>query len=425
MKKNIRMKIHRTRLILLVILTVLCHTAALSVENVSGTVYFPLAKSRIDTIFSSNGYDLNKLAAHIASDSTMNLLGVNIIGGASPEGPIALNDRLSHQRADALRQYLTNHQFSLANKASMTYLGRDWKGLRYIVAADTIIPHKSEVLNILDRYLDADTPDNTLSDLTLRRLKSLDGGSSYQYLLHNIFPALREATVTINFQPQLLPIESPEGEVSLILPPTDITYQLPAISSATPVKRPFYMSLRTNMLYDLLALPSIGAEFYVGRNISVGAEWTYGWWKTDRKHRYWRAYGGNLIVRRWFGRKAEEKPLTGHHIGLYAGIFTYDFEFGGTGYMGGRPGATLWDRSMKTAGIEYGYSLPIAKRLNIDFTIGLGYIGGKYVKYEPKGKGYAWNSTHRLTWFGPTKAEVSLVWLLGHENVNKKKGGIR
>ena len=185
------------------------------------------------------------------------------------------------------------------------------------------------------------------------------------------------------------------------------------------------MSLRTNMLYDLLALPTIGAEFYVGRNISVGAEWTYGWWKTDRKHRYWRAYGGNLIVRRWFGRKAEEKPLTGHHIGLYAGIFTYDFEFGGTGYMGGRPGATLWDRSMKTAGIEYGYSLPIAKRLNIDFTIGLGYIGGKYVKYEPKGKGYAWNSTHRLTWFGPTKAEVSLVWLLGHENVNKKKGGIR
>ena len=293
------------------------------------------------------------------------------------------------------------------------------------MAADTIIPHKSEVLNILDRYLDADTPDNTLSDLTLRRLKSLDGGSSYRYLLHNIFPALREATVTINFQPQLLPIESPEGEVSLILPPTDITYQLPAISSATPVKRPFYMSLRTNMLYDLLALPTIGAEFYVGRNISVGAEWTYGWWKTDRKHRYWRAYGGNLIVRRWFGRKAEEKPLTGHHIGLYAGIFTYDFEFGGTGYMGGRPGATLWDRSMKTAGIEYGYSLPIAKRLNIDFTIGLGYIGGKYVKYEPKGKGYAWNSTHRLTWFGPTKAEVSLVWLLGHENVNKKKGGIR
>lgn len=55
----------------------------------------------------------------------------------------------------------------------------------------------------------------------------------------------------------------------------------------------------------------------------------YAWWKSDRHHNYWRLYGGDLEVRRWFGRKASEKPLAGHHIGLYGRIFTYDFETGG------------------------------------------------------------------------------------------------
>ena len=92
--------------------------------------------------------------------------------------------------------------------------------------------------------------------------------------------------------------------------------------------------------------------------------------------------------------------------------------------MGGLPGRTLWDRCMSMGGIEYGYSLPIARRLNIDFTIGIGYMGGKYIKYIPDKGRYLWQSTHKLNWFGPTKAEVSLVWLIGNGNYNSpKKGG--
>ena len=85
----------------------------------------------------------------------------------------------------------------------------------------------------------------------------------------------------------------------------------------------FYMAIKTNMLYDALLVPNIGAEFYVGRGWSIGADWMYAWWKTDRKHDYWRIYGGDIQVRKWFGRAAEEKPLTGHHIGIYAQCYTY------------------------------------------------------------------------------------------------------
>jgi hypothetical protein len=170
-------------------------------------------------------------------------------------------------------------------------------------------------------------------------------------------------------------------------------------------------------------VPNIGVEFYVGKNWSLAGNWMYAWWKSDRHHNYWRLYGGDLEVRRWFGRKASEKPLAGHHIGLYGRIFTYDFETGGTGYMGGKPGGTLWDKMNYSVGLEYGYSLPVARRLNLDFVIGVGYWGGEYHKYAPIDGHYVWKETRRRHWFGLTEAEISLVWLLGRGNYNEKKGG--
>lgn len=90
--------------------------------------------------------------------------------------------------------------------------------------------------------------------------------------------------------------------------------------------------------------------------------------------------------------------------------------------MGGKPGGTLWDKMNYAAGLEYGYSLPIDRRLNIDFTIGVGYWGGTYHEYKPVDNCYVWQSTKQRHWFGPTKAEVSLVWLIGRGNCNEKKG---
>ncbi|MGM9860112.1 MAG: DUF3575 domain-containing protein, partial [Muribaculaceae bacterium] len=184
--------------------------------------------------------------------------------------------------------------------------------------------------------------------------------------------------------------------------------------------KPLYMSLKTNMLYDAALLPNIGAELYVGSNISVAANWMYGWWNCDSRHHYWRAYGGDVGVRYWL---SHGKPLTGHHIGVYGQMLTYDFEWGGKGYMGGVPGGSLWDKAHWGAGIEYGFALPIARRLNIDFTIGLGYLGGEYREYIPIDNCYVWQATKYRHWWGPTKVEVSLVWLIGRDNYNKAKGG--
>ena len=60
--------------------------------------------------------------------------------------------------------------------------------------------------------------------------------------------------------------------------------------------------------------------------------------------------------------------------------------------------------------------------MNLDFTLGVGYLGGQFMEYQPIDNHYVWQATKKRHWFGPTKAVVSLVWLIGYGNINKKKG---
>ena len=50
----------------------------------------------------------------------------------------------------------------------------------------------------------------------------------------------------------------------------------------------------------------------------------------------------------------------------------------------------------------------------------MGYMGGTYKEYLPDNQCYVWQTTKQRHWFGPTKAEISLVWLIGYGNYNKK-----
>lgn len=199
--------------------------------------------------------------------------------------------------------------------------------------------------------------------------------------------------------------------------PAEDSYQ----ADSSPPRKPLYINVKTNLLYDALLFPNIGMEFYLSNGYSLSTNWLYGWWEKSRCHWYWRFYGGEIALRKWWGKAAEEKPATGHHIGIYAQMFTYDFQTGGRGYMGGKPGGTLWDKMNYAVGAEYGYSLPVAKKLNIDFAIGVGYWGGIYHEYLPQDGRYAWQSTKNRHWLGPTKAEVSLVWLIGKKNQNRTR----
>lgn len=388
----------------------------------SATVHFRQGKTVLDTALFNNGKNLSEFlikTERIKNHPDFTLRKINILGAASPEGPVTLNRNLSEHRAHAIYDYLSSRASLPDSLVSFHYMGRDWGGLMCSVKEDPNVPDREEVLTLLNKIVSTSTPSTAGDTDAIDGLQKIDNGAPYRYLYSRLYPALRESAIVINYAyTPNISLTGPDIDVPILN--TEIEDIL--IPGEVSTCKPFYMGLKTNLLYDALALPNIGAEFYLGKNISIGGNWLYGWWDKDNRHRYWRAYGGDLAVRWWFGPQAHKKPLSGHHIGVYGGVITYDFEFGGKGWMGGIPGHTLWDRCNRFAGIEYGYSLPIARRLNIDFTVGFGYFGGKYIKYVPRGDQYEWQSTHNLTWIGPTKAEVSLVWLIGCDNYNRKGG---
>lgn len=396
---------------------------------------FPVGNSTVDAAFGDNSARLSEVVAFLESvrkDNTVELAGVSFCGYASPEGNGSFNKELAKKRRDALARYV-RERVSIPDSVVTLLNGViAWERLAELVEISDM-PHKDEAVEVL-----RNVPEYTynskgvLIDSRKKHLMELQYGRTWHYMNDHFFTQVRNASViliTVRQKPVVK--EKPVvEETPVVTPPVDtvatIVEKTDTIVPALPdLKKPFYMAVKANMLYDVLAVPNIGVEFYLGKNFSVAANWMYGWWKTDRNHRYWRIYGGDLAVRYWLGKKAQEKPLQGHHIGIYGQAFTYDFEWGGKGYMGGKPGGTLWDKTNYAAGVEYGYSLPIARWLNIDFTLGVGYWGGRYYEYIPLDGHYVWQATKNRHWFGPTKAEISLVWLLGRGNSNNKKGGVK
>ena len=425
----------------LVFISLLTAAGCLSASVISDSVkiHFRQSQSKLDLDYRNNREALQRIADSLRTaedDSILELRKVDVIGGASPEGTARINKKISERRAKSLFDYFADALDIPSSDLNFKYLGRDWAGLRELVEGDAGVPYREEVLRLLDDILAEQEGAKRSAGDPLLRLKRLKNGVPYRYMYRELFPELRASTLEVSYE--RVPFRGvyiePEDTASPENPPVWIepvdtaeagTVAVDTAAVGEKACRPFYMDIRTNMLYDAAAVPNIGVEFYLGGNISVGANWQYAWWKTDRRHRYWRTYGGDVNVRWWFGSAAHEKPLTGHHLGVYGQVLTYDFEWGGKGYLGGKPGGTLWDKMNWGVGLEYGYSLPVAKHFNIDFTLGVGYLTGEYQEYLPVDGCYVWQATKQRHWFGPTKAEISLVWLIGCDNYNRKKGGER
>lgn len=169
------------------------------------------------------------------------------------------------------------------------------------------------------------------------------------------------------------------------------------------------VGISTNLLYDAALVPNLGVEVGIGTHFSVKANYMWAWWSRNVRHRYWRIEGGDVEARWWSaGRRDADGSIgrRGFHVGVYGGIVTYDLEFGGKGWQ-----APRWSY---TGGVSAGYAVPIARRLTLDFNVGVGFLNGKYYEYEPHADGrYWWTATKQRNWIGPTKAEISLVWNIG------------
>lgn len=393
---------------------------------------FRVNSAVIDTSYSGNAIRMQEaleFLQNIHQDSTIVITEVRFSGSASPEGSDQINRKLAQARLTAFERFVrarVDIPDSIINR-DISHI--QWDYLKSQIE-NSEIKHKQEILTILDQDPNL-VKHNGLdyhADDRILKLKKLDNGKVWQQINKQYFHRMRNASaVFITYKKKAEPVlEEPVTTVDVATNTDTIVHQTPdtmvvALDSTIQEKKSFYMSLKTNALYDLLAVPNLGAEFYLGGNMSISANWHYAWWNT--RSWFWRTYGGEVSARLWLGKRAKEKPLTGHHIGIYGQVLTYDFMLGNKGYMSGYPRETLFDRPAWAVGLEYGYSLPIAKRLNLDFVIGVGYLGGIRNEYQLIDNCYVWQSEDDKGFIGPTKAEVTLVWLLGKDNKNKGKGG--
>ncbi len=173
---------------------------------------------------------------------------------------------------------------------------------------------------------------------------------------------------------------------------------------------PAAVQLRTNGLYDLALSPNIGLEIQTDLGIAWQLDYTGAWWNNDARHRYFSNYAFQTELRYYLASPRMSFPYTGHHVGLYGQMATYDFEFGGTGYQ-----CRDLDNSFGI-GLSYGFSMPVSRHFTLDFTLGLGYFASKYWVYKPSADWYVPTNRKRLTWFGPTKLEATLVWNINAKN---------
>ena len=403
--------------LLLAMLLVASAKAKAEGDTLRSRIYFPVGVSKIDHSFQGNGVRLEFMIRDIhVRMKQSRLRKVRLSAGASLEGNSALNRRLSDERLQSLSD-VVHERLSVPDSIYEYHsLGENWRGLLALVERSDM-PYRDEALNILRNTPEWVTERGHVVDSRKRQLMNLRGGSVWHYMEKYFFPELRNCSVVeCEFEPIASRPEPTVVREVLTERDTLIIRDTVCPPAERPALRPLYLAAKTNLLYDAALVPNVGLELSLGKGWSVGGNWMYAHWSNDARHHYWQIYGGELEVRRYFGSLAAEKPLQGHHVGLYAQAVTYDFETGGKGYL---------SDFAYGVGLEYGYSLPLAKRLNIDFGIGIGYSGGKYKSYYPDAGCYVYIDTKRRHWFGPTRAEVSLVWLLGRGNVNSKKGGAK
>ena len=421
--------------------TLLANAYAASIQDsLRTTIYFRPGYSLLELSYRDNAANMKALTQGIQTikgNPCVQLQHIRILSAASPEGNSALNKRVAKRRGERLRDYLKETLVLPDSIFTVSSAGEDWQGLAALIAKEKT-PWRNKALQIIRHTPEWVTRNGKVVDGRKRQLQNLDGGKAWKYMLDNHFYTLRTGAVVV-CEVKTLAAEStpsaaeasqeqarleqahPESASQQSASQSPSSPPFPAIpsqvhpsseSQSPPVAS--YFALKSNLLYDALLVPNLSLEASIGSGWTLGAGGMLAWWSKDAKHRYWRIYGGDLEIRKYFGTLSKSKPLQGHHLGIYGDFLTYDFEFGAKGYQ---------SKATYAAGIKYGYSHPIANRLNLDFALGIGYLHSNYKTYVPRDGCYVYQETKKRKWLGPTQAEISLVWLLGKGNTNKKKGG--
>ncbi|MBQ8423820.1 MAG: DUF3575 domain-containing protein [Coprobacter sp.] len=386
-------------------------------------IYYPVNKISIYENYMGNSAQLSSIKKYLHdSFRSVGVDSIVIYSYASPEGPYSFNAWLARERGKTAKRYLLRNipDYALFSDSQIVLapLAENWPGLREEIEAHYTRPDRDTVLSIIDM--------DSISDESRKAmLKRLDSGKTWRYILRNIMPRLRYATWVCvarhDVTPSAIlpfPVEFPPIEYPVLAPMTFIA----------PIHRDTktILALKTNLLYDALMWQNFSIEVpFAGDKFSVLYYHQFPWWRWgEEDNEYCNRFLSIGAEGRWWfapqprpaeGRRKKRDRLVGHFLGVYCESGKYDFE---------------WKRDIChqgefwSAGLSYGYSMPVGRRLNLEFSISAGYASIAHRGYNPSPDySILWkdhDKQGRWHYFGPTKAQISLVIPI---MMRVKKGG--
>lgn len=161
------------------------------------------------------------------------------------------------------------------------------------------------------------------------------------------------------------------------------------------------LALKTNLLYDLTSTFNLGAEMRLSDYLSLTLDINYNPW----------TFSGNKKLKHVLVQPELRywiyEPFNGHFLGAHLSYINYN--------AGNLPLGSLKDIRYRGEGyglgFSYGYQWSLSPRWSMEASLGLGYMYLDYSSYECRTCGRKLGEASRH-YFGPTKAAVSLVYIL-------------
>lgn len=382
-------------------------------------IYFDENKVDVNSCYKSNSQAIETLDSLFSGDcDTKYITELNVETFVSPDGDETYNMSLATRRSNSIKKFLQRYESEVGSeKIHFHSKGEDWSTFCQLVATDTLLPDREEVLMLIDYHK---------NDIEKRKqlIRKLNLGAAYRYIVRNVYPKLRRSVITIVCdvpEPNKETFQSVSSVSGLFVPiqeealPDELLDKsvgesekkqigMVVMSEAEePVKSRIVLAVKNNLLYDLALAPNIEVEIPMGKRWSLNTEYKCPWWLNSKRGFCYQLLSGGVEGRCWMGNRRNRNRLTGHFIGLYAEGGIYDLQFGGDGYQGKYYGS---------AGATYGYARQLAPHFSLEFSLGIGYLTTEYKKYTPYGEDIVWTTSGRYNFIGPTKAKVSLVWLI-------------
>jgi outer membrane protein OmpA-like peptidoglycan-associated protein len=155
---------------------------------------FETNRSVILPNFRRNPQELQKIddvLAELRNNTKAEILGLEIIGYASPDGGYANNERLARERALAFTQYIQNRYNIPVEFSNVGSVAEDWKTLRQIVS-DSEMAYKSQMLAIIDSTAAPDAKES--------QLRRLAEGRAWSVLSSTVLPRLRRVEYRVAYR---------------------------------------------------------------------------------------------------------------------------------------------------------------------------------------------------------------------------------